>query len=97
MMASSGKNLTQNVSARPRPGISPRMGREGPAFYYNALATFPDGQPIAETFTSSGEYLPGDELPLKQRPLAGGSVERQGTRSVQGEEKLVRVLRCRLV
>ena len=46
---------------------------------------------------ASVEYVAGDELPLSSARWQVESVEDGGTRSVQGTEKLVRVLRCRLL
>jgi hypothetical protein len=70
---------------------------ESPAFQYTAIALLTDGQPIAETFTSDVEYFAGDELPLSSARWHVESVEDGGTRPVHGDEKLVRILRCRLM
>jgi hypothetical protein len=70
------------------------MGDEIPSFHYRALAELPDGQPIAETFTSNVEYLAGDELPLGSARWHVESVEQERIDEVNGHKQSVRTLRC---
>ena len=70
------------------------MGDEAPAFHYQAIAQLPDGQAIAETFTSNVEYLAGDELPLNSARWHVESVEQERIDEIDGHEQSVRTLRC---
>ena len=67
---------------------------ELPAFRYRATAKDDAGGDVIEIFTSNVEYIAGDELPLCSARWEVQTVEQEGIAHIDGEDQVVRELRC---
>ena len=70
------------------------MADETPAFRYRAIARDDTGHVVIEIFTSSVEYMAGDELPLSSRRWHVRTVRQEGIAHIHGEDQAVRELDC---